>query len=40
MAMIFYYYVNNNLYKAKSINIKLDLFVINYIYEPINDDKD
>ena len=35
-----YYYDDDNLGKARSINGNLDWFVIDYLYEPVNDNKD
>ena len=35
-----YYYINNDLCLAQDINGDLDWLIINYLYEPVNDDKD
>ena len=38
--MIFYYYINNNFYKAKNINNDFNQLVINNFYKLINNNKD
>ena len=35
-----YYHVDNNLKKAQDVDGNLDKFIMNYLYEPIDDDKD
>ena len=35
-----YYYINNDLFYAQSIDGDLDWLIINYLHKPIDDDKD
>ena len=35
-----HYHVNNDLSKAQGVDSGLDSFVMNHLYEPIDDDKD
>ena len=37
--MIFYYYIDNNFYKILNINNNLNLFIIDYFYKLINNNK-
>ena len=38
--MMFYYYIDNDLCKAKGINDNLDWLIINHLYKLINNNKD
>ena len=35
-----HYYVDDNLSKARGVDSDLDWFVMNHLYEPIDDDED
>ena len=37
---MFYYYINDNLNKTCGIDNNLNWFILNYFYEPINNNKD
>lgn len=34
-----YYYINNNFFKAQSLDNKFDWVLINYFYKPVDNDK-